>query len=246
MGMCGCGSGDVYRCVVCIAGGAFAFDGTTWGALGYEGRGRRDRGKGTFKTSGGVTHIFVAEKLGIPGHCCPEHVHDIGFWCYHTDTAAPTPALAAAPAHMCIGHTCDCHPPTPSLFEMAAARKRARAGGAGATPTSVHVATPPTPPSAHPDVFVEDDFLRCVRTFIGADWLAADVELLDTSTLEAVTRGKPPATDFERARNMYTHRRTYRIRYRSSGDRALSRERARDTQLRLREALVKQLPVLLT
>eukprot|EP00041_Stephanoeca_diplocostata_P033677 m.1118396 g.1118396 ORF g.1118396 m.1118396 type:complete len:591 (+) comp24385_c0_seq7:188-1960(+) len=197
-----------------IMRGAFAFDGTTWGALGYEGRGRRDRGKGTFKTSGGVTHIFVAEKLGIPGHCCPEHVHDIGFWCYHTDTAAPTPALAAAPAHMCIGHACDCHPPTPSLFEMAAARKRARAGGAGATPTSVHVATPPTPPSAHPDVFVEDDFLRCVRTFIGADWLAADVELLDTSTLEAVTRGKPPATDFERARNMYTHRRTYRIRYR--------------------------------
>eukprot|EP00041_Stephanoeca_diplocostata_P033675 m.1118636 g.1118636 ORF g.1118636 m.1118636 type:complete len:162 (+) comp24385_c0_seq33:46-531(+) len=107
----------------------------------------------------------------LTGHCCPEHVHDIGFWCYHTDTAAPTPALAAAPAHMCIGHACDCHPPTPSLFEMAAARKRARAGGAGATPTSVHVATPPTPPSAHPDVFVEDDFLRCVRTFIGADWL---------------------------------------------------------------------------
>eukprot|EP00041_Stephanoeca_diplocostata_P033674 m.1118366 g.1118366 ORF g.1118366 m.1118366 type:complete len:55 (+) comp24385_c0_seq3:2448-2612(+) len=31
---------------------------------------------------------------------------------------------------------------------------------------------------------------------------AADVELLDTSTLEAVTRGKPPTTDFERARNV--------------------------------------------
>lgn len=31
---------------------------------------------------------------------------------------------------------------------------------------------------------------------------AADTELLDVSTLETVTRGKPPATEYEHARNV--------------------------------------------
>ena len=79
---------------------AFSFDAPTWAALGYGSRGRGGRGLGEFRTSGAVTHVFVLEKHGIRGVCCPVHVHDIGFWCCPdtASTAVVAAATASAPA----------------------------------------------------------------------------------------------------------------------------------------------------
>ena len=183
---------------------AFSFDAPTWAALGYGSRGRGARGLGEFRTSGAVTHVFVPEKLGINGVCCPVFVHDVGFWCC-PETATTTTA------------------------------------GGGA------------------DTFVESEFDQYVRQFVGADWLLAwsdgtVVKLLDTYRRD---NGSVPALqkqwhgsnrEYERRRMMFTHRSTYRLQYHASGDRALSKEMARDVQLALRAALEADsaLPLLLT
>lgn len=76
----------------------------------------------------------------------------------------------------------------------------------------------------------------------------------DGRVLELVASGRaadlglgPPRTPYERARERFSHRRTYRVRYRGSGERAVSKEHSRDVQLELRRQIEKSgLPVMLT
>lgn len=97
----------------------------------------------------------------------------------------------------------------------------------------------------------EAALVKLVEGFVGVDLLASHhgepaVQLIRQEA-QADLGLSPPATDYERNRSRFSHRLTYRVSYNATGDRALSRERARSMQLELRAAITRSdLPLLLT
>jgi len=191
----------------------FPFDAAGWAELGYGSCGRRDRGRGRFWATGGVTHVLVSQRAGVRGVCCPTWEHDIGLWCRLPSSTMSADGAAVA--------TCD-------------------DGAAG-----------------KPAPFIQADLAAFIVGEVGADWLARApgddddggyVELRDTWQKEATGDALRRATEYEQQRQAFTHRLTFRIRYRASGERALSKADARDAQLALRTAIETRsgLPVLLT
>jgi hypothetical protein len=72
------------------------------------------------------------------------------------------------------------------------------------------------------------------------------VQLVDAYVRTGVEPSDRTDPEYEQKRIKHTHRYTYRIQYQARGERALSKERARDTQLLLRAVLEAKLPILLT
>mmetsp|Transcript_24913 Transcript_24913/g.64906 ORF Transcript_24913/g.64906 Transcript_24913/m.64906 type:complete len:425 (+) Transcript_24913:80-1354(+) len=94
--------------------------------------------------------------------------------------------------------------------------------------------------------FDEAVLVELVLQFVGSDLLAGNPERIRCEK-QAELGLPPPTTDYEHRRAAYSHRLTYRVSYRASGERALSRERATALQLKLRTAMQKSgLPILLT
>ena len=188
----------------------FPFDAAGWAELGYGSCGRRDRGRGRFWATGGVTHVLVSQHAGVRGVCCPTWEHDVGLWCRLPSSTLPADGAAVAAA------------------DDDAAGK--------------------------PALFVEADLATFIVGEVGADWLARApstggyAELRDTWQKEATGDALRSETEYERRRQAFTHRLTFRIRYRASGERALSKSDARDAQLALRTAIgtISGLPVMLT
>lgn len=108
--------------------------------------------------------------------------------------------------------------------------------------------------------FVEAELDAFVRGFIGDDWLRAHpghgrtVLLLvnqyargDSGGDAAHWSGELKNPEYEALKQRCSHRLTYRLLYQATGCRALCKSRARDTQLRLREAIATRFPhILLT
>jgi hypothetical protein len=271
-----------------------------------------------------VTHVFVPEKTGVAGVCCPVHVHDVGFWCNPPNpTNAATSECASKgtagvdrPAGGDVGGGGgDCSTTgTDGGGAKRGASTSTLASTSSSAPTPTKTVTTPVPTSEEGSAFFDESaFSRFVLEFVGNDWLlpapalARDgggdngrsgglgddahsggscscsggtdncvaagagvgsyVELLDSYLKPALSRPYPMGTEtgigtvggvecpddqykdpeYERRKAAFTHRRTYRIRYQAQGDRALSKEHARERQLELRLALTSStLPLLLT
>lgn len=211
---------------VCRAGdvgmvlrGAFAFDASAWSAFGYAPRGRSSRGTGEFHVQRSVTHVFCPEKCGIVGVCSPSWRHDIGLWC------------------------------SPYINNFVGNDGLTRSAESAVLSSSSEVRTTNDGSTTK---FDEKALLALIIDFLGTDLIDTmdgvqpAIELLREEA-QSELRLPDATTAFERRRQQFTHRRTYRIIYRASSDRALSRERTTKIQLDLRKAIQQSdLPLLLT
>lgn len=191
---------------------AFSFNASAWANLGYGSCGRRNKGRGRFWATGGVTHVFTPQLSGVVGVCSPSWAHDFGVWC------------------------------SPSQSEIELMQRGAKAVREIVT-------------AANEGSFSGVKLTEFVSNYVGSDLLQT---LPDGRILELLDVYKNKTTDggmtsrdsqYEKLRLSFSHRLTFRICYKSNGEKALSKLAARDLQLALRDRITQEqgeLGVLLT